>query len=244
MREIVLDTETTGLNPDPNNKTDGGHRIIELAAVELEGTRLGKRWHYMFNPERPVDPLATDVHGWTWEELKGEPKFAELAESFLEFIDGATLIAHNSPFDDSFIKAEMWRCGRGGWTANWIDTLPIARKKVPRSKHTLDALCRHYGIRKSARKLHGAMLDTILLAGVYVRLVGRLDQLELEGVNGGEVVYFRGGEYIIVAACDLPHPGPRPEPLPNRLTLPDLRAHKLFMQELEKDHQSAAESSD
>ncbi len=242
MREIIIDSETTGLNPDPNNKNDGGHRIIELAAVELEGTRLGKRWHYLFNPERPVDPLATDVHGWTWEDLKGEPKFAELADSFLEFIDGATLVAHNSSFDESFVRMEMWRCGRGGWSAEWIDTLPIARKMVPRSKHTLDALCRHYGIRKTARKIHGAMLDVILLAGVYVRLIGRLAQLELDGVKGGDIAYLRGGEYIIVAACDIPHPGQRPEPLPSRLILPELRAHKQFMKQLEEDRLSAAES--
>jgi DNA polymerase-3 subunit epsilon len=241
MREVILDTETTGLDPDPNGD---GHRIIEMAAVELDGVRIGRRWHSLFDPGRPVDPLTTDIHGWTWDQLKSQPKFADVVEDFLAFIDGATLIAHNAPFDERFIKMEMWRCGRGAWTANWIDTLPIAKKKVPRSKHTLDALCRHYGIRKSARKLHGAILDTILLTHVYIKLVGRLDQLEMNGVKGGEIVYLRGGEYIVVAEHDLPHPGQRPEPLPSRLTLTELRAYKAFMQELEKDRQSAAESSD
>ena len=242
MREIILDTETTGLDPNPNNREGGGHRIIEMAAVELDGVRIGRRWHSLFNPGRPVDQAATDIHGWTWERLKCQPKFADVVEDFLTFIDGATLVAHNAPFDESFIRAEMWRCGRTDWKADWIDTLPIARKKVPRSKHTLDALCRHYGIRKSARKMHGAILDTILLTHVYIKLVGRLDQLELDGVTGGDIVYLRGGEYIIVAACDIPHPGQRPEPLPSRLTLPELRTHKQFMKQLEEDRKSAAES--
>jgi DNA polymerase-3 subunit epsilon len=237
MHEIVLDTETTGLDPNPANKETGGHRLVELAAVELDGVRIGRRWHSLFNPERPVDLAATDIHGWTWKKLEGEPKFTTMADSFLSFIEGATLIAHNAPFDASFLKAEMWRCGHGGWSAEWIDTLPIARKKIPRIKHNLDALCRHYGIRKSARKLHGAMLDTILLAQIYVRLAGRFDQLELEGVQGGEIVYLRGGEYIIVAACDKPHPGLRPEPLPSRFTVDELRAHKAFMEQLKEDQQ-------
>jgi DNA polymerase-3 subunit epsilon len=162
-----------------------------------------------------------------------------MADSFLSFIEGATLIAHNAPFDASFLKAEMERCGHGGWSAEWIDTLPIARKKIPRIKHNLDALCRHYGVRKSARKLHGAMLDTILLAQIYIRMAGRLDQLELNGVQGGEIVYLQGGEYIIVAACDLPHPGQRPEPLPGRLTLEELRKHKSFIKQLEENRHHA-----
>jgi DNA polymerase-3 subunit epsilon len=231
-REIVLDTETTGLDPNPNG---GGHRIIELAAVELDGARIGRRWHSLFDPGRPVDPSAIAVHGITDDKLIGQPKFADMVDSFLSFIEGATLIAHNAPFDASFLRAEMGRCGHVGWEAPWIDTLPIARQKVPRKRHTLDALCVHYGVRKGARTLHGAILDTILLAEVYVRLDGRLDQLQLDGVQGGEVVFLRGGEMLIVAHSDLLHPGPRPAPLPGRLTLPELRAHKRFMQQLEAD---------
>ena len=133
-------------------------------------------------------------------------------------------------------------CGRGGWAAEWIDTLPLARKRIPRKGHGLDALCKHYGLRKTRRELHGAILDTLLLAEVYVRLVGRLDQLQLDGMQGGERVWLRGGELLIVAASDMPHPGQRPEPLLSCLTLPELRAHKQFMQQLEEDRKSAAES--
>jgi DNA polymerase-3 subunit epsilon len=234
-REIVLDTETTGLDPKD------GHRVIELAAVELDGVRIGKRWHSFFDPGRSIDPGATAVHGISDADLKGQPKFADMADSFIAFIEGATLIAHNAPFDRRFIISEMWKCGRGGWDAEWIDTLPIARQKIPRKKHTLDDLCRHFGIRKSKRTIHGAMLDTILLAEVYVHLAGRFDQLQLNGMQGGECVWLRGGEMIIVAACDTPHPGSRPEPLPGRLTLDELRAHKRFIQQLEKDRRNNAE---
>jgi DNA polymerase-3 subunit epsilon len=237
MREVVLDTETTGLD------TRDGHRIIELAAVELDGVRIGRRWHSLFDPGRDVDPGAEAIHGISTAQLKGQPKFEEMADDFLGFVGQATLIAHNAPFDAGFLRAEMFRCKRiNDWNPAWIDTLPIAKKLIPRKKHTLDALCIHYGIRKGARGLHSALVDTILLAEVYVRLIGRLDQLSLDGMQGGERVFLRGGEMIIVAECDLPHPGPRPEPLSSRLTLPELRAHKAFMEQLEKDRLSAAES--
>ena len=236
MREIVLDTETTGLDPRE------GHRIIEMAAVELDGVRIGQRWHSLFDPKRPIDGEATAVHGITNNDLKGQPTFEEQVDSFLAFTEGATLIAHNAPFDRGFIAAEMWRCKRV-WEAQWIDTLPLARKKVPKGRgHSLDALCKHYGIRKTARAIHGAVLDTLLLAEVYVRLIGRLDQLQLDGMMGGERVWLRSGELIIVAACDMKHPGQRPAPLPNRLTLDEARAHKRFMQELEKDREHAREN--
>jgi DNA polymerase-3 subunit epsilon len=238
MREIVIDTETTGLNPKD------GHRIIEMAAIELDGVRIGQRWHSLFDPGRPVDPGAIAVHGITDDKLIGQPKFAAMSDSFLAFIDGATLIAHNAPFDRSFIIAEMWKCGRGGWDAEWIDTLPMARKKIPRKKHTLDALCQHYGIHKGARAVHGAVLDTILLAEVYVRLAGRLDQLQLNGMQGGERAWMRGGELLIVAANDTPHPGPRSRPLPGCLTFEEARAHKQFMQQLKKDRLNATPDSD
>lgn len=230
MREIVIDTETTGLSPRE------GHRIVEIAAVELDGVRIGRRWHTLLDPGRSVDPGAIAVHGITDADLKGQPKFKDVADSFLAFIEGATLIAHNAPFDASFIKTEMWLIGQPLWDAPWFDTLPLAKKMIPRKKHTLDALCVHFGIRKGARAVHGAELDTILLAEVYVRLVGRLDQLNLAGMEGGELVHLRGNERIILAACPIPHPGPRPEPLPGRLTLEELRSHKAFMKQLEEDH--------
>ena len=237
MREVILDCETTGLD------TRDGHRIIEMAAVELDGVRIGRRWHSLFDPGRPIDPDAEAVHGITINDLKGQPKFEDVVDDFLSFVGQATLIAHNAPFDAGFLRSEMFRCKRiNDWSPAWIDTLPIARKMIPRKKHTLDALCIHYGIRKGARGLHSALVDVILLAEVYVRLIGRLDQLSLDGLQGGERVWLRGGEMIIVAAHDLPHPGPRPKTLPKRLTLPELRAHKAFMEQLEKDYLNAANS--
>jgi DNA polymerase-3 subunit epsilon len=229
MREIILDVETTGL------AVHEGHRIIEVAAVELDGVRIGRRWHSLFDPGRPIDPAATAVHNIINSDLKGQPKFKDMAASLAEFIGEATLIAHNSPFDAGFLRAEMRHCPEVEWNPVWIDTLPLARKKLPRKKHTLDALCIHYGIRKSKRQVHGALLDVLLLAEVYARLIGRLDQLNLDGMEGGERVYLRGGEMIIVAPCDLPHPGPRPQPLQSRLTLDELRAHKAFMKQIEED---------
>ena len=233
MREVILDVETTGL------AVHEGHRVIELAAVELDGVRIGHRWHSLFDPRCPIDPAATAVHNIVNADLKGQPRFEDMAASLVEFIDGATLIAHNAPFDAGFLKAEMRHCPQLEWNPGWIDTLPIARKKLPRKKHTLDALCIHYGIRKSKRQVHGALLDVLLLAEVYARLIGRLDQLSLDGMEGGERVYLRGGEMIIVAACNLPHPGPRPVLLPSRLTLPELKAHKEFMAQIEEDRLNA-----
>ena len=233
MREVVIDCETTGLDHRD------GHRIIEVAAVELDGVRIGRRWHSLFDPGRPIDPAATAVHNIVNSDLKGQPRFKDMAASLAEFVDGATLIAHNSPFDAGFLKAEMERCPEIEWNPAWIDTLPLARKKLPRKKHTLDALCIHYGIRKSKRQVHGALLDVFLLAEVYAHLIGRLDQLSLDGMEGGERVYLRGSEMIIVATCALPHPGPRPTLLSSRLTLPELEAHKEFMAEIERDRLNA-----
>lgn len=233
MREVILDCETTGLD------AESGHRIVELAAVELDGVRIGRRWHSFFNPCRDVDPAAVDVHGLTNEKLKNEPKFEEMVDDLIEFLKGATLIAHNSNFDKSFIAMEMWRAGHVNWRADWIDTLPLARKKVPRKGHSLDALCKHFGIRKTKRAVHGAILDTILLAEVYARLVGRLDQLELNGMKGEECVWLRGGELLILAECNIPNQGSRPEKLTSRLTMEELLAHKNFMEQLKKDHAHA-----
>jgi DNA polymerase-3 subunit epsilon len=234
MREIVLDTETTGLDARE------GDRIIELAAVELDGLRLGKRWHSMFYPDRHICEAATAVHNIVDADLKEEPRFEAMVDDFLAFVGQAPLIAHNAPFDAGFLRAEMFRAKRiSAWNPVWIDTLPLAKKKLPRKRHTLDALCMHYGIRKAKRAVHGALLDVILLAEVYCHLIGRLDQLSLDGMQGGERVYLKGGEMIILADCPIPHPGPRPQPLPSRLTLEELRAHKAFMEQLKEDQAHA-----
>ncbi len=162
MRKIVLDTETTGLDPKK------GHRIIEIAAIELEGRKVSKRhFHHYLDPEREVDEEAARVHGFTWDMLKGRAKFADIAASFLEFVDGAELMAHNAPFDMSFINNELLLLGLPSLQNPVVDTLKIAREMHPGKKNGLDALCNRYEIDNTHRTLHGALLDTELLAEVY-----------------------------------------------------------------------------
>ena len=162
MRKIVLDTETTGLDPKK------GHRIIEIAAIELEGRKVSKRhFHHYLDPEREVDEEAARVHGFTWDMLKGRAKFADIAASFLAFVDGAELMAHNAPFDMSFINNELLMLGLPALQNPVVDTLKIAREMHPGKKNGLDALCNRYEIDNTHRTLHGALLDTELLAEVY-----------------------------------------------------------------------------
>lgn len=162
MRKIVLDTETTGLDPRR------GHRIIEIAAIELDGRKVSKRhFHYYLDPEREVDEEAARVHGFTWDMLKGRTKFADIASSFLEFIEGAELMAHNAPFDMSFINNELRLLNLPPLQNPVVDTLKLAREMHPGKKNGLDALCSRYEIDNTHRALHGALLDTELLAEVY-----------------------------------------------------------------------------
>lgn len=162
MRKIVLDTETTGLDPKK------GHRIIEIAAIELEGRKVSKRhFHHYLDPEREVDEEAARVHGFTWDMLRGNVKFADIAASFLEFVDGAELLAHNAPFDISFINNELQLMGLPLLQNPVVDTLKLAREMHPGKKNGLDALCSRYEIDNTHRTLHGALLDTELLAEVY-----------------------------------------------------------------------------
>jgi DNA polymerase-3 subunit epsilon len=162
MRKIVLDTETTGLNPSE------GHRIIELAAIELDGRRVStQRFHRYLNPEREIDAGAVAVHGLTYERLQDEPRFADIVDSFLEFIEGAELMAHNAPFDLGFLNHELNLLGRPPLTNKVLDTLKMAREMHPGKKNNLDALCSRYEIDNQHRSLHGALLDTELLAEVY-----------------------------------------------------------------------------
>jgi DNA polymerase III subunit epsilon len=162
MRKIVVDTETTGLDPRQ------GHRIIEIAAIELEGRRVSlKRFHHYLNPEREIDAGAAAVHGLTYERLQNEAKFADIVASFLEFIDGAELIIHNAPFDMSFINQELALLKLPPLKNVVTDTLKIARDMHPGKKNSLDALCNRYEIDNAHRSLHGALLDTELLAEVY-----------------------------------------------------------------------------
>jgi DNA polymerase-3 subunit epsilon len=168
MREIVLDTETTGLNPS------GGDRIVEIGALEMiNHVPTGKTYHVYINPERDIDPEAVAIHGITNERVSGEPIFADLAEEFLEFIADSPLVIHNAPFDMGFINAELKGCDRKPLPLERaIDTLEMARRKFPGAKASLDALCKRFNIDNSHRSLHGAMIDTDLLADVYIELIG------------------------------------------------------------------------
>ena len=162
MRRIVLDTETTGLDPKQ------GHRIIELAAIELEGRKVSlRRFHRYLNPEREIEAGAVAVHGLTYERLQNEAKFADIASSFLEFIEGAELIIHNAPFDMGFLNHELGLLGLPPLQNGVLDTLKVAREMHPGKKNSLDALCGRYEIDNAHRSLHGALLDTELLAEVY-----------------------------------------------------------------------------
>jgi len=165
MRRIVLDTETTGLEPRL------GHRIIEVAAIELEGRRVSQRhFHHYLDPEREVDEDAAKVHGFTWDMLRGRAKFADIAPGFLEFIEGAELIIHNAPFDIGFLNHELELLGLPPLPNPVTDTLKLAREMHPGKKNNLDALCARYEIDNAHRTLHGALLDTELLAEVYLAM--------------------------------------------------------------------------
>mgnify|MGYP001087558956 CR=1 FL=1 len=168
MREILFDTETTGLDPRD------GHRLVEFAGVELlERVPTGRSLHFYLNPGRPMPAEAEAIHGLGDEFLADKPLFAEKADELLAFLDGATLVAHNAPFDMRFLNFELERAGRAPLDGGRVvDTLELARKMLPGAKHTLDALCQRFGIDRSARVLHGAMIDVGLLIEVYVELTG------------------------------------------------------------------------
>lgn len=165
MRKIVVDTETTGLDPKQ------GHRIIELAAIELEGRKVSlRRFHRYLNPEREIEAGAVAIHGLTYERLQNEAKFADIATGFLEFIADAELIIHNAPFDIGFLNHELELIGLPPLQNAVVDTLKVAREMHPGKKNSLDALCGRYEIDNTHRSLHGALLDTELLAEVYFAL--------------------------------------------------------------------------
>ena len=168
MRDIVFDTETTGFGVEE-------HRVIELGAVELiNRLPTGKTFHTYLNPERPIDPGAERIHGITNDKVKDAPKFATVAQQWLAFVADATLVAHNAEFDMAFMTMELSRCNLPPHSNPVVDTLALARVKLPGQRHKLDALCSHYGIDNSARVFHGALLDAQLLAEVYVELTGGL----------------------------------------------------------------------
>ena len=219
MREIVLDTETTGFDPE------SGDRIVEIGAVELMGhMATGETYHVYINPERYMPDEAFQVHGLGDEFLADKPKFAEIGQSFLDFIGDSKLIIHNAAFDVKFLNAELkWmNLPQIPWEQA-IDTLAIARKRFPGSPASLDALCRRFGIDNSSRTLHGALLDSEILAEVYLELIGgRQPDFALSSTkqqnSGGGTESWR--------------PAPRAEALPARLTQEEQSAHDAFVKSL------------
>ncbi len=187
MRQIVLDTETTGLEPRD------GHRIIEIGAVELIDRRLtGRHFHQYLNPECDIDDGALEVHGITREFLRDKPVFADVAQEFLDFIEGAELLIHNAPFDIGFLDMELGLINhplRIENHAQILDTLQLARDLHPGQRNSLDALCKRYEVDNSSRNLHGALLDSEILADVYLAMTGGQSDLAL----GFEVSPVREG---------------------------------------------------
>jgi DNA polymerase-3 subunit epsilon len=217
MREIVLDTETTGFEPAE------GHRIVEIGAVELVNHMpTGRTFHQYINPLRPMPKEAFEVHGLGDDFLRDKPVFKAVGQALLDFIEDSRLVIHNAAFDMKFLNAEL------GWAGlptlaveRALDTLLIARKRFPGSPASLDALCRRFGVDNSSRERHGALLDSEILAEVYLELVGgRQPDLVLAGQAGAKPG--------MVTVTDW-RPRPRPQPLPPRLTQSEGSAHAAFV---------------
>ena len=222
MREIVLDTETTGLDPSQ------GHRVVELGCIELlNRIPTGATFHRYLNPERDVPAEAFAVHGLSAEFLSDKPRFGEIADEFLAFIGDAPLVAHNAGFDHGFICAELKRVERALiGRERLVDTLMLARRKHSAGPYSLDALCARYGIDNSRRTKHGALLDAEILAEVYVELIGAR-QAQLGLAETVERLSNGPGGAIVVRE--------RPAPLAIRVTDADRAAHADFVASLGED---------
>ena len=221
MREIIFDTETTGLDPSQD-------RIIEFGGIELVNRfPTGRTFHVYLNPQgRAINVEAQAVHGISAADLADKPTFADIVEEFMAFIDGAHLVAHNAGFDIAFINAELDRIGRPGVDqGRVVDTLAIAKRKHPMGPNSLDALCRRYGIDNSHRTKHGALLDSELLAEVYIELIGgKQAALGLDSIASSAAS-------IEVSAVEIGI-RQRPAPLAPRITEADIAAHALLVGEL------------
>lgn len=220
MREIVLDTETTGLDPAE------GHRIVEIGAVELfNHLPTGRSFHRYLNPERAMPIEAFEVHGLGDDFLRDKPRFAEVAAEFVAFIEGARLVIHNAPFDLRFLNAELRATGLPPLPDGIAhDTLVMARSRFPGAPASLDALCRRFGVDLSARTRHGALLDCELLAEVYLELMGgRQPDFALASAPAAAPETARGPRPA--ATPEDWRPPPRPRPLPTRLTEAERAAH-------------------
>ena len=220
-RQVILDTETTGLDPKQ------GHRIIEIACIEMVSRRVSRNTFYKrINPEREIDEGATQVHGITLEDLAHEPKFVDIADDFLDYVRDAELIIHNAPFDIGFINAELKRIGKPAINeiCTVTDTLAMARELHPGRKNSLDALCERYAIDNSARTFHGALLDTELLAEVYVAMTRGQDSLAI-GLDAGNATSVSG---VVVALA-------RPANLKVvRANAEELRQHAEHVEHIDK----------
>ncbi len=222
MRHIVLDTETTGLNPR------SGDRIIEIGCVELIDRRLtGNNFHYYINPERDSEEGALAVHGLTTEFLRDKPKFAEIVNEFRDYISGADVIIHNAPFDVGFLDAELKRVDIASFrehVGEVIDTLVQAKEMHPGKRNSLDALCDRYGVSNAHRALHGALLDAELLAEVYLAMTRGQNSLTMD--LGGQDVGSDGLALEVVAIADI---------LLQAATAEELAEHELVMKSLDKE---------
>jgi DNA polymerase III subunit epsilon len=224
MRQIVVDTETTGLDPKL------GHRIIEVAAVELVDRRpTGRTLQVFVDPDREIDSAATEVHGKTWEDLKGKPRFADVAAEFADFGRGATWIIHNAPFDIGFLdmefaKVELPSCAdlHGGL----IDTLALARDAFPGKRNNLDALCERFGVSNAHRTLHGALLDAQLLTEVYLAMTRGQESLTIDMGGGPSLNAAAGANRLAAARAVLVVVAPTPE---------EVQAHRAYLEALDRE---------
>jgi DNA polymerase-3 subunit epsilon len=222
-REIVLDTETTGID---HRK---GHRLIEVGCIEIEDLLpTGRSFHRHVDPEREIEPEAIRVHGITNEMVRGKPKFAHICEEMLDFIGDNKIIAHNAQFDRGFINMELERHNRPVTPdEQWIDTLEIARHRFPGMPASLDALCRRFNISLAERDLHGALIDARLLADVYLELRGGKERALDLGMSSNGVKIVEAVQAVVYSA--------RPRPLASRITAAEASAHEAFVAKYLKD---------
>ncbi|QNM95896.1 DNA polymerase III subunit epsilon [Chitinimonas koreensis] len=225
MRQIILDTETTGL------RVEDGNRILEIAAVEMVNRKLSppdRHLHRYINPERDSEEGALNVHGLSTEFLADKPKFADIVDDFLEFVRGAELIIHNAPFDVGFLDMELARLGRGklrDYVSGVIDTLKEAKELFPGKRNNLDALCDRYEIDRSARTLHGALIDCELLAEVYLAMTRGQDSLLIDFAGADETA---GGAELAATR------GARGPLKVLRATAEEIAAHESYLDGLDK----------
>ena len=221
MREIVLDTETTGFEPTE------GDRIVEIGAVELfNHMPTGRTYHQYINPERPMPKAAFEVHGLGDDFLRDKPVFRAIAQDFLDFVGSDKMVIHNASFDMKFLNHELAAVGLPKLpNTQALDTLALARQKFPGSPSALDALCRRFGVDNSSREKHGALLDSEILAEVYLELIGgrQPDFALSSNSNQNRTVEDTNSDW---------RPSPRPTPLPSRLTAAESDAHAAFVAKL------------